>query len=138
MWAANKFTDTKGNYFSVTYNQDIATGAYQPVRIAYTGNVNANSAPFATVEFQYARRPDVESVYDVGSVTRATLRLTNIQTFVAARLVRDHRLDYEQSLATLRSRLSSVTLCDSGINVGPLAAWNGGKATTLECLGIRY
>jgi hypothetical protein len=37
-WLVNKVTDSKGNYYTITYIQDGTNGEYRPSRIDYTGN----------------------------------------------------------------------------------------------------
>ena len=45
-WAVNKVSDTKGNYFTVTYTADSPNGQIYPARIDYTGNAGASLAPY--------------------------------------------------------------------------------------------
>jgi hypothetical protein len=112
-WTLNKVSDTKGNYFTVTYTNDTVNGQAYPTRIDYTGNSTAGLAPYNSVRFVYgSARPDVTPRYQAGSLQKVTVRLTNVQTFSANAMVADYRLAYEQSVITGRSRISSVSLCD--------------------------
>jgi RHS repeat-associated protein len=113
VWAANKISDTKGNYLTVAYAEDNANGDYYPARVDYTGNAGAGTAPYASVRFVYAARPDIVPLYQGGSIIRNTVRLTNIRTYVGETMVRDYRLTFDQSPSTQRSRLTSVVLCDA-------------------------
>ena len=113
VWAANRIADTKGNYFTVTYTEDNANGDYYPARMDYTGNAAAGVAPYASVRFIYAARPDIMPLYQGGSVIRNGVRLTNVRTYVGETMARDYRLAFDQSPSTQRSRLTSVTLCDA-------------------------
>ena len=52
-------SDTKGNYYTISYTNDTANGQTYPVEIDYTGNAAAGLAPHNKVQFVYATRPDV-------------------------------------------------------------------------------
>ena len=52
-WALNKVSDTKGNYFTVTYVNDTTNGQAYPTRIDYTGNAAAGLAAYNSVRFVY-------------------------------------------------------------------------------------
>jgi Salmonella virulence plasmid 65kDa B protein/Insecticide toxin TcdB middle/N-terminal region/FG-GAP-like repeat len=109
-WAVNKVSDTKGNYFIVTYTPDAANGQAYPARIDYTGNAGASLQPYNSVHFVYAARPDNRAVYHAGSVIQTTQRLTNVQTYTGTSLVADYRLAYDATITSV-SILTSVTLC---------------------------
>jgi hypothetical protein len=53
-WAVNKVSDTKGNYFTVSYHNS-ASQTY-PVRIDYTGNAATGLTPYNSVRFLYQIR----------------------------------------------------------------------------------
>jgi hypothetical protein len=46
VWAVDKVSDTKSNYFTVTYTNDAANGQAYPTRIDYTGNTAAGVATY--------------------------------------------------------------------------------------------
>lgn len=117
VWAVNRISDTKGNYLTVTYTEDNPNGQYYPNRIDYTGNANAGLAPYNSVRFTYAARPDViPATYVSGSLTSITQRLTNVQAYAKASgadtLVKDYRLAYDNTGANGYSLLSTLTECD--------------------------
>jgi hypothetical protein len=109
-WAVNKVSDTKGNYFTVTYTNDTLNGQAYPTEIDYTGNAAAGLAPYNKVQFVYATRPDITPAYQAGSLVQTTVRLTNVQTYAGVNLVADYRLAYDATITNLSS-LTSVTLC---------------------------
>ena len=112
-WALNKVSDTKGNYFTVTYTNDTVNYQAYPTRIDYTGNGTAGLAPYNSVRFVYdSIRPDAIPQYQAGSLQKTTVRLTNVQTYSANTMVADYRLTYAQGSSTGRSQLTSVKLCD--------------------------
>src|SRR6266581_4853870 len=119
LWALNKVQDTRGNYYTIQYEENIPTeitGEYRPVRIDYTGNVSAGLLPYNSVRFVYGSRTDVVPHYEAGSVIKVTQRLTNIQTYTDATLVRSYNLAYDNNGAVGASRLTSITECgDDGV-----------------------
>src|SRR6266446_731394 len=117
LWALDKVQDTRGNYYTVSYAEDNTNGEYRPLKIDYTGNANAGLAPYNSVSFVYVSRTDIVPLYEAGSVIKVTQRLTNVQTYADATLVRDYRLSYDNNGApqgpTGRSRLVSMQECGS-------------------------
>ena len=125
-WGVNKVSDTKGNYFTVTYNTSdaAANGQVYPSRIDYTANDASSLVAYNSVRFVYETgRPDIAPVYQAGSLTKTTLRLAKVQTYAGANLVGEYRLAYEQGSATGRSRLTGVTLCDGASNCLPASTF---------------
>jgi hypothetical protein len=110
-WAVNMVTDTKGNYFNVTYTNDTTNGQAYPIEIDYTGNAAAGLSPYNKVQFIYATRPDITPTYVAGSLSRTTVRLTDVKTYAGASLVADYKLSYQQSAATQNSQVLSINEC---------------------------
>src|SRR5581483_1226522 len=67
-WGLDKVSDTKGNYFTVTYTNDTTNGQTYPIEIDYTGNAAASVTPNNKVQFVYATRPDITPQYQAGSL----------------------------------------------------------------------
>lgn len=146
VYALNRVSDYSNNFLLVSYAED-GTGDHRPTEIQYTGNSAIGLAPDARVVFVYQGRPDVIIRNIAGSDVRIGTRISNIQTFVGATMVRDYRIEYEQGLYTGRSRITSLTECsgDGAICFPPLtfsysdetfskcflcaAAWTGGHGT---------
>jgi len=129
LWSLNKLSDTVGNYFTVRYIEDNANGQFYADRIDYTGNDSVGLVPYNSVRFVYEARPDVMSSYQAGSLSRDTVRLKNVRTFVGdSTQVRDYQLSYGISAATNRTRLTSLAVCDSGAACLPTTnfAWQEG------------
>jgi len=105
-WALNKLSDTKTNYFKVSYTNDTTNGQFYPTRIDYTGNTATSLSTNNSVQFIYATRPDI--------VPRTTVRMSNVKTYTNSALVSDYRLSYQQSGAAQRSRITSIALCEAG------------------------
>ena len=114
-WAVNKVSDTKGNYYTVTYannptNDPREIGQAYPARIDYTGNAGASLQPYNSVRFVYALRPDITPAYQAGSLVQTTARLTNVQTFAGSNLVMNYQLAYDAAVTSVSS-LTSITAC---------------------------
>jgi hypothetical protein len=131
-WQLSSIQDSKGNYLNVQYTNDAANGQAYPINISYTGSSAAGLAPYNSVQLVYQTRPDITPIYHAGSVTRSTVRLTNIQTFAGSTLVGNYVLAYEQGPGSLRSRVTSIKLCAADGSCLPATtfAWtNGGTGT---------
>jgi virulence plasmid B protein len=102
IWALNKVSDTKGNSLTVSYTLQANVSQALPSRIDYTSNSAASLAPYASVQFVYAARPDVRPQFLGGALIQTTQRLTNIKTFLGSNLVADYRLGYQQGAVTGR------------------------------------
>jgi hypothetical protein len=125
VWALNRITDTKGNYLTITYNNDTTNGTYYPTRIDYTGNATAGLATYASVQFSYVARPATDQVtaYIAGSSVKLTLQLSEIKTYTGGTQVLSYKLGYENTTpatpptpantATGVTRLTSVQMCDA-------------------------
>jgi hypothetical protein len=131
-WALNKVSDTKGNYLTVTYVNDVVNGQAYPREIDYTGNTAASVAPYNKVTFSYATRPDPSSLYQAGSLIGSTVRLTDVMTYSGGALVADYQLTYQQSVATLASEVNSIKVCASDSTCMPATTvnWLSGFAGT--------
>jgi RHS repeat-associated protein len=110
-WNANKISDTKGNYFTISYEEFNANGESYPTRIDYTGN-SAGLFPYNSVRFVYEDRADNLNQYIGGSVIKTTKRLQKIQIYSGDSLVREYQMDYNNESKTQKSRLTQVRECD--------------------------
>ena len=129
VWTVDKVSDSKGNYFTVTYTNDTTYGQFYPARIDYTGNAAASVNPYNSVQFAYATRPDIIPQYQAGSLVQNTVRLTDVKTCVGTTLVADYRLVYQQSGPANHSRLTSIAVCDASSNCLPSTNFSWSNAT---------
>jgi hypothetical protein len=139
-WAVNKVSDTKGNYYTVTYTNDTTNGQAYPIEIDYTGNASAGLAPYNSVKFVYATRPDIVPTYQAGSLSKTTVRLTDVQTYAGPSLVADYKLAYDASITSLSS-LTSVTVCAADGSCLPptsFTATSGGNSATFNAGSFTY
>jgi RHS repeat-associated protein len=135
-WAVNRIADSQNNYLTVVYTNDAPNGQAYPYQIKYTGNTTSGALPYNLVEFSYnTARADVTPLYQAGSLSQTTVLLTHIKTYQNSSLVSDYQLGYRAgaSATILRSRLTSVTLCEAGGTcLAPTTfGWQGGTGSTL-------
>ena len=119
VWALNKTSDTKSNYFTVSYLEDNANGEYRPDRIDYTGNATANTPPQNSVRFVYETRPDITPLYQAGSLIKTTQRMTKVQAWQGGGLAREYRLVFGLGSFVQQSRMSELRLCAASNDCQP-------------------
>src|SRR5262249_19100152 len=125
VWALNRVSDSKTNYFTVTYTNDSANGQLYPSRIDYTGNSTAGLAPPNSVQLFNKPRPDVVPQYQGGSLSQLNQRLSDIRIFAGAALVFDYWVGYQQSSSTGQSLVQRVGVCaQDGSSCQPLPTTN--------------
>ena len=114
-WLVNKVYDTKGNYYTIQYQEDINTGEYYPIQIDYTGNDNAGLSPYASIQFNYELRSDVAVEYLNGSMISRTKRISSINTYYGNILYRSYTPSYDEGNYHSVSLMTSIKEC-SGNN----------------------
>lgn len=98
VWALSRIIDTKGNFLTVSYDEDNANGDYRPTSIAYTGN--GQNLLRRSIIFSYESRTDQTSTFIGGSRVKIIKRLINIKTYAPSSidsgllLVRNYVLQY--------------------------------------------
>jgi hypothetical protein len=110
VWALDKVTDRAGNQMTFTYYQ--AGGAYVPLSIQYTAPSGSTSFPYR-VNFAYSTKSasDTLSKYIAGSQVQQTQQLSTITVTSSGTTVREYKLLYTTSSATLRATLTSIQEC---------------------------
>ncbi|MCA9408259.1 MAG: hypothetical protein KC733_06190, partial [Candidatus Omnitrophica bacterium] len=106
-WGLNHVEDVHGNYMDITYDSD--GNKIYPLKIEYTGNSQAPSSPFATIDFVYDNnRPDPQYSFVSGIKLTTSKLLTEIIIKVNGILQRKYVLTYQISPVTNRSLLTSI------------------------------
>lgn len=101
-WAVNRITDAAGNTMTIAYGKDAANALLVPARIDYAG---------LSVRFGYEPRPDDAPAYLAGRMSRTTIRLTEIATFVGEAVHLRYRLSYlPHAEEDAPSRLARIAL----------------------------
>jgi len=134
VWAVDRIEDRVGNYLMVDYNEDTVNGVYRPSAIRYTANNTAGLAASQKVTFSYQARPDQIDKYLGGSRLRRTQRLTAINTYDGATLVKQYKLAYDTGSVSKRSRLIKVWECDGANSCYPptVFTWQNGSNTLVN------
>lgn len=113
-WMLDKVTDTKGNYYTISYYRNHSHGEYYPLEIKYTGNSNNNKQPYAKVVFEYENRLDTTiQFHNDKKIVSNARRLKSIKNYYNATLVRSYSFTYQYTSGNF-SQLISVKEC--GIN----------------------
>jgi hypothetical protein len=133
-WALNKLSDSKTNYYSVSYTNDTTNGQYYPSRIDYAGNTTASVSTYNSVQFVYAARPDVIPRYQAGSLSQTTVRLADIKTYAGTTLAADYHLSYVQSASSGASQVSTIGACGGDGSCLPSTSfgWTSGGTGTFS------
>jgi RHS repeat-associated protein len=141
LWALGGREDRSGNYLTVSYSQDGATGEYLPSQIRYGGNFAAKQAADLAVRFEYEPRGDAQVMYIGGSRNDLRQRLTHIKTFLdtaadgaGGTLVRDHTVYYTESASSGRSLVEWMQACTSPVTCLPRTGfeWGAGQAPAFK------
>jgi RHS repeat-associated protein len=118
IWAANRISDTIGNYLTIHWYWNTQGDAY-PTEVKYTGNSAAGVLPYNSVSFVYLTsatdRPDAFTSYQAGAVIRTSALLSKIRTYASGTLVSEYRLGYASIAPDNqwdRRRLNSIRQCD--------------------------
>ena len=133
-------SDSKGNYFTVAYNNNAANGDYSPSPINYTGNDAAGLVASNSVRFVYAARPDVIPQYQAGSLSQATVRFDRHQD-VCGNRARGGLSRHLRAESVARSKVASIALCDASGACLPAAnfGWQaGGTPGSFNITGLAY
>lgn len=106
-------TDTKGNYFTVTYGGDVTVNEIHPTRIDYTGNANTGLAPYASVRFTYFGNTPLQQVsYICGKPIASSESMSQVSMYYGERLIKHY--DFGCDSYNGRMRLTSITEYGSG------------------------
>jgi len=93
-WLLNRVTDTKGNYYTISYIQDRANGTYKPNRIDYTGNTSSNLTPYCSIRFVYTGRTVTSTTYIKGNKSCVSSLLSRIEIYSQEAIVKSYTLKY--------------------------------------------
>ncbi|MFA0813247.1 FG-GAP-like repeat-containing protein, partial [Microbulbifer epialgicus] len=100
------------NSNSINYvYKSFGRGEYHLSDIYYTGNDQQNGDRHIRFEYGSGVRPDIESGYLAGGLTRLSKRLEEITIYSQGEKVREYRFDYKLSGATKSSLLNTITHC---------------------------
>ena len=118
-WLVTKVSDTKGNYFTVSYQGDATTNDFRPSKISYTGNDREGLSPYASLQFFYTDRKysSTSYVYGMSRVKRSKL-VSTIYLYMGEQPIRSFTFNY--AWVNRKYHLSSVTeKAPTGIKKNP-------------------
>lgn len=110
-WLVSKVTDTKGNYFTVTYRGEAETNDFYPHRVEYTGNAAAGLTPYASINFSYRDNLYSPVTYITGVKVKRSQILSSVSLSMQGQTVRSFSLDYQ--VVNRKYQLSKIT--ESGV-----------------------
>ena len=142
-WMPTKVSDTKGNYFSVSYIGNNIYNEIYPSHIDYTGNEAASLLPYASIRFTYEDNPDSAYTYIHGKIVRRLKCIRSIAAYYGQSKIRELSATY--SVYNHRKLLSQVTETAADgtqkppttfqwYNAGALAASTTSSPTTVNSL----
>ncbi len=102
-WLLNKITDSKGNYYTVTYHKD--ANEFYPVEIKYTGNAATGLNTYNTVKFFYTSKTDKQKVYIAGSCIKSTVLLDKIRIYNEGGMIRKYQFRYKHNFNSYLSEI---------------------------------
>lgn len=108
-WLIKKVSDTKGNYYTVTYSGNDANGEYWPTRIDYTGNndVSPHLDPYASIRFEYTNNSYSVNTYIYGHKVKRSQIISRISIYSGNKCMKYYQMSYQ--VVNNKQQLSSVT-----------------------------
>ncbi|MFH1814909.1 MAG: FG-GAP-like repeat-containing protein, partial [Pseudomonadota bacterium] len=124
-WAVNKVTDSRQNYMSYFYMENIESGAWHLSRIDYAGSDSVSGDHSVSVSFDYEPRPDFVSGYQAGSLFTFDKRLRKIQ-FTLNQDLSSWSFNFDLSKKSNQSRLRGINVCqqDEGCRIPTEFDWD--------------
>lgn len=94
-WLLRKVSDTKNNYYTISYERDDANGEYWPVRMDYTGNTDTKLSPYNSVRFEYESNYYPKDSYIYGMKVRKSKNLTKINIYSGEKKISYYSFTYQ-------------------------------------------
>lgn len=94
LWPMTKVIDSKGNYYTVSYNIDTTLNNFYVSRIDYTGNDAMGLTPYARLEFSYLTNVFAPTTYVCGKKVRQSQLLSKVKVYSDNKCVRTFEIEY--------------------------------------------
>lgn len=94
-WLLTKISDTKANYYTISYGKDDTNGEYWPTRMDYTGNTTANLTPYNSIQFDYTTSYYPQDAYIYGVKVRRSKNITGINIYSGSKRVKYYQMAYQ-------------------------------------------
>ena len=129
-WLETKVSDTKGNYYLISYGGNVSEYEFVPTRIDYTGNDNAGLSPYASVRFAYHNTVRT-SVFIAGKKVSRSMVLKSIECRYGEKAARRYTFSYDAVHGT--PYLSQVIESAGNDDKQPtIFLWNNAGAVNTE------
>lgn len=119
-WLLRKVSDTKGNYYTISYDRDDANGEYWPIRMDYTGNdkTTPKLVPYASVRFEYTSNlyPAVSYIY--GMKVKRSKILSRINIYSGETRLKYYQMSY-QTVNNKRQLINVTEYASDGSKLNP-------------------
>lgn len=115
-WHLNKVTDRNGNYYTLTYHQDVSLGELILARIDYTGNQATGLVPNNSIRIVldiYPGAADSSVNYISSRRYMGNKVVSRIDVYSGNNQISTYILKYSYSSVLRDDRLSEVKQCDS-------------------------
>lgn len=112
-WMLTRVSDTKGNYFTVSYSPNetvvpsLMDNTLLPMQIDYTGNMLTSLSPYASIRFSYEEDDNSQTTYVYGKRVTRNKHISRIDLYSENTLVRYLQMDY--TTVNNKCQLSQIT-----------------------------
>lgn len=96
-WVVTKVSDSKGNYFKVSYKGDASVSEIYPVRIDYTYNDKMALTAYASVQISYLTDSNVMNSYIAGLPVKKYHRISSIDMCLGSQTIKSYNFSYKWS-----------------------------------------
>ena len=96
-WVVTKVSDSKGNYFKVSYKGDASVSEIYPVRIDYTYNDKMALTAYASVQISYTTDSHILTSYIAGLPVKKYHRISSIDMYLGSQIIKSYNFNYTWS-----------------------------------------
>lgn len=135
-WLLTKVSDTKSNYYKISYGKDDMNGEYWPTRIDYTGNTSAGLAPYNSIRFDYTTSYTPQDAFVCGIKVRRSKIITGINIYSGEKRVKYYQMAYQT--VNNNRQLTSVTEFASDGNMKRPTEFTWHNSTSYVTSNVNY
>lgn len=135
-WLLTKVSDTKSNYYTISYGKDDTNGEYWPTRIDYTGNSTVGMAPYNSIRFDYTTSYTPHDAFVYGVKVRRSKIITGINIYSGSTRVKYYQMSY-QTVNNNRQLTEVTEYASDGTSKNPTKfSWH--NSTSYATSNVRY
>ena len=94
-WLLTKVSDTKSNFYTISYGKDNTNGEYWPIRIDYTGNTTKEMVPYNSIRFAYTTNYTPHDAFVYGVKVRRSKIITGINIYSGSTRIKYYQMAYQ-------------------------------------------